>query len=87
MQIGESLTRFGVQENCTSLLIARFDATDNDLAKIRTVIKGTETPLSDLPNLADMTLLRKYYKLSDEELGIGSVGSAIVSRIAARDCS
>jgi Kinase binding protein CGI-121 len=87
VQIGESLNRFGVQDTCTSLLIARFDATADHLGHIRSIVHGTEAPLTELPSLTNTALVRKYYKIADEELKVSDLGKAIVTRMACRDCT
>lgn len=84
-QIGETLSRFGIQEGGKTLLVARFNATPEELVSIRGFIKGTEVPLSELQSIANIAAIRKQYKIVDEELAVGTIGGAIVSRIAARD--
>jgi hypothetical protein len=36
--------------------------------------------------LADEQLLKKYLKVTPEELSVGSMGQAMLNRIAGRDC-
>eukprot|EP00887_Chlorella_sp_A99_P002245 scaffold10.g2245.t1 len=84
--IAESLTRFGVNEDCQHLLVARFDASPGDLERIRGAVAGAPAPLAELPGLADSQVLQKYYKVAAPELAVGSLGAAVQMRIAARDC-
>ncbi|GAB4814119.1 hypothetical protein N2152v2_001165 [Parachlorella kessleri] len=84
--IGETLTRFGVNDGCKHLLVARFDAAADEVVQLRSLVQGEATPLSELPGLADTQLLNKYYKIAAEEMQVGSMGDAIACRMAARDC-
>lgn len=86
LQIGESLGRFGVAESSQHLIFARYNATPEEVQSLQDVVQGDLAPLSDLPALADISLINKYYKVLDEELRVGTLADAIVSRIAARDC-
>ncbi|GLJ22058.1 hypothetical protein SUGI_0413380 [Cryptomeria japonica] len=83
--ISESLKRCGIDENTTYILVARFDATSNELEATRRLINGTEISLSDLAIRADKALIQKHYKISSLELGVSSLADAIVCRIAVRD--
>lgn len=57
------------------------------MAAIRAAVAGREAPLAELAALADVAALRKHYKVVEPELEVGSLEAAIVSRVAARDCS
>lgn len=84
--IGETLQRFGVSPDCKHLLAARFDATPAEAAALQGLVAGTPVPLSELTGLADAALLRKYLKVTAEELEVGGLAEAQLVRIAARDC-
>eukprot|EP00877_Chromochloris_zofingiensis_P004958 jgi/Chrzof1/14463/Cz09g03260.t1 len=84
--IAETLKRFGVSDTTQNLLVARFDATPQDLEYIISVVEGQQVPLESLASVAKAEVISKYYKISGEELKIGSVVDAIACRIAARDC-
>jgi hypothetical protein len=43
-------------------------------------------PAAELAGLADQQLLQKYLKVTPEELSVGSMGQAMLNRIAGRDC-
>lgn len=85
MQIGESLKRFGANETCQDLLVARFNATPEDLKKLSSAIKGEQVGVEELSSLAEITKLREIYKINDDELEVGTLVDAIVCRIGARD--
>ena len=85
LQIRETLTRYGVNESSQHLLVARFNATPEEVESLRVLVKGEAAPLDELPSLANTTLLRKYHKILDQELVLGSLTDAIVSKMATRD--
>ncbi|KAI8465262.1 MAG: kinase binding protein CGI-121-domain-containing protein [Monoraphidium minutum] len=84
--IGESLKRFGVQEDTAALLVARYDATPQDLEYVRGLVVGREVPLTELGEVADAGAAAKVFKVAKEELAVGSVEDAVACRIAVRDC-
>ena len=71
---------------CQHLVLARFNASPQEMVELRGAVQGEAASVAELPALADTALLRKYYKIDDSELKIGSIPDAIVTRIAARDC-
>lgn len=85
MKIGESLKRFGVNEKCQDLLIARFNASDEDLARLVDAMKGELADVQQLNELSNKDELMKIYKITPEELTIGTLVDAIMCRIGARD--
>ncbi|KAL3515275.1 hypothetical protein ACH5RR_022177 [Cinchona calisaya] len=83
--ISESLKRCGISESSTYILVARFNASADEMTAIEKLIKGREIDLDDLEGRANQSQIQKHYKISSLELGISSVADAIVCRIAARD--
>ncbi|KAL3130593.1 hypothetical protein ABBQ38_008397 [Trebouxia sp. C0009 RCD-2024] len=84
--ISESFNRFGVSESCQHLLVARFDAEPTQLEAITDLVKGQQQPLSSLQTFTDKALIQKYYKVSPNELKVGTMADAALFKIAARDC-
>jgi len=84
--ITDALTRFGVTDASTTLLVARFDASADDLAALRALVKGTEVDVAGLEALRDQAAMRKAFKCSDQELHVGSLCDAALCKFAARDC-
>ncbi|KAK3272071.1 hypothetical protein CYMTET_19614 [Cymbomonas tetramitiformis] len=84
--ITESLRRFGISQAVNNVLVARFDASESELESIRNFVQGKEVDLTILKDITDMKLIKKYYKFTDQELAIGTMEDAIVSRIGIRDC-
>jgi EKC/KEOPS complex subunit CGI121/TPRKB len=83
--IAETLRRFGIADDSRHLLAARFDASDADLSALAAAVSGSAAPLAELAAVCDGPAVAKAYKVTPEELRVGSVVQAIGCRIAARD--
>lgn len=77
--------RFGVNDSCQDLLIARFNATSEELESLKTIVQGAVVLLDELASLTNVELIKKYYKIVDEELEVGTLIDAVLNRIGARD--
>lgn len=84
--IAESLSRFGVNDSTTHLLIARIDATDEELDHLSTLVEGNVALIERLSELTSTATVLKYYKILPVELKVGSLEEAILCKMAARDC-
>ena len=82
--ISEAFRRFGGDENTRALIVCKFDANDEDLERVRSVVKG-ELVAFDARPAVDEAALKKWYKVHENELEIGSLADAVLSRIAIRD--
>ncbi|CAA7019902.1 unnamed protein product [Microthlaspi erraticum] len=83
--ITESLKRCGISETSTYIIAARFNASPAEMEEVAKLVNGKEIELDELKTLANQTQILKHYKITSQELGISSLGDAIVCRIAARD--
>lgn len=83
--ISEGLKRFGVAPECDALLVARFDATTEEVAAARALVAGREVALEELPGLVDGAAVQKHYKATQVELTVGTLEDVAVSRISMRD--
>jgi len=81
--ISEAFRRFG-DENTRALIVCKFDATEEDLERVRSVVRGELVAFDERPAV-DETALKKWYKVHENELEIGSLADAVLSRIAIRD--
>ena len=91
--IGSSLGTFGIKDDTTCLLVAKFDASDEDINALRNLVASNECILEGEEDInahiekgCDEKAIVKAYKIVDQELQIGTLVDAIVCRIAARDC-
>jgi hypothetical protein len=93
--VGEGLRVLGPKATSTRLLVAAFDADEAALLALATgAVKGTLMPAGSidevlgaagaLPGAAAAAQIA-HYKISAEELAVGSIGDAIVARIAGMD--
>ncbi|CAH1426003.1 unnamed protein product [Lactuca virosa] len=83
--ISESLKRCGISDSTTYILAARFNASEEELNAMKTLIKGKEIDLEELEGRANKSQILKQYKITGVELGISTIGDAITCRIASRD--
>mmetsp|Transcript_19018 Transcript_19018/g.57475 ORF Transcript_19018/g.57475 Transcript_19018/m.57475 type:complete len:176 (+) Transcript_19018:122-649(+) len=83
--ITESLRRFGISEQVSHVLIARFDATAEQMSAVGDAVKGTSAPVAELSSLADAPLIQKYHKIGEAELKMGSLVDAVACHMATRD--
>ena len=82
--ISESFRRFGGDEASKSLVVCKFDPQDGDDVTLRELIAGDVVKFTDkAPH--DAASLRKWYKINESELALGSLEDAVLSRIAIRD--
>jgi len=88
--VSESFRRFGVSDDCTSLAVCVFDADDATLEKTLALVDGTATSVDELGQHltpADVKLIKKYYKIQDQELTNSSLADAITCLIATKSCN
>ncbi|CEG45718.1 kinase binding protein cgi-121 domain containing protein [Plasmopara halstedii] len=88
--VSESLKRFGFSNDTTLLLVCVFDADDEKLKAVETLVEGNQVPFSKLGShltSKDLQLIKKYYKISELELTQSSLEDAATCRIATKSCS
>lgn len=83
--ITESLKRCGISESSTYVLSARFNASPDEMEAVQKIVNGKEIDLEQLEGRANASQIKKHYKVSGQELGIGLLADAITCRIAGRD--
>ncbi|XP_072997018.1 uncharacterized protein [Typha latifolia] len=83
--ITESLKRCGISDDTAYILVARFDASLDEMKNVEKLINGKEIDLVELEGRANRVQILKHYKISSQELAISSLSDAITCRIAARD--
>lgn len=83
--IKESFKRCGITENITYVLVARFNASEDETAAIENLVKGKKVDIAELEKRADHAQIQKQYKITTAELAISSLADSITCRIAARD--
>jgi tRNA threonylcarbamoyladenosine modification (KEOPS) complex Cgi121 subunit len=86
-QIRDALKHFGISEGSDEIVVAMLRGNDAEFLKIAEEVDGAELlPLSLLSEgtLRDTDRLRKYFRISDEQLTVSSLEDAVVSLTALR---
>ncbi|KAG1687970.1 hypothetical protein DVH05_004489 [Phytophthora capsici] len=88
--VSESFKRFGVSDETMSIVICVFDADEATLKEVETLVEGMQVPFEELGmhlTEGDITLIKKFYKISEQELTQSSLVDAATCRIATKSCS
>ncbi|RLN87391.1 hypothetical protein BBJ28_00026053 [Nothophytophthora sp. Chile5] len=88
--VSESFRRFGISDACTSVVLCVFDADDATLKSTETLVEGSLLPFSEVGTHLrpeDVKLIKKYYKIQDQELTCSSLVDAVTCRIATKSCN
>lgn len=88
--VSESFKRFGVNEDMTSLVVCVIDAEDETLEQVEMLVQGVQVPFEELGTHLtdeDVNLIKKVYKISEQELTQSTLADAATCRIATKSCS
>ncbi|KAL0108493.1 hypothetical protein PUN28_015202 [Cardiocondyla obscurior] len=86
--ISRSLAEFGVGDDDTSILVIVIHKPGEEQAVLQNIsesIKGEKVPISKLSELADVNLIKKTYKIDENELRVSSLADTVVSRISCKE--
>lgn len=84
--ISQSLLKFGINETDNDILVATIHKKDvSTLCDVIANIEGDVVSLNELQNICDFKLLRKSYKISENESKVTLLLDSVVSRIATSD--
>ncbi|XP_052781987.1 EKC/KEOPS complex subunit TPRKB-like [Mya arenaria] len=84
--ITDSFKKFGMPDSADSVFVVLVNDRDNKvMEQLTKVIDGTEVDTGDVTQFTDESLIKKVYKVSDEELNCGSLTDALVSKIASKE--
>ena len=85
-QISDAFKKFGIGDKDTDVLVIEMAEKDKStMDSISQVIEGQATAIDGLENLTDVALIKKWYKLTEEELDVGSLEEAVVCRISSKE--
>ncbi|PNW88468.1 hypothetical protein CHLRE_01g030950v5 [Chlamydomonas reinhardtii] len=84
--VAESLKRFGINDDTSAVLVARFDCKPEELEAVAKRIEGEQAALSELGTVVDLDLIDKYFKVSKQELQSRGRLDAVTFRVGAKDC-
>lgn len=84
--ISRSLTEFGINDNDRNILVILIHKLGEEPTALKEIsIKGEEIPVSRIQELTNTELIKKIYKIQDDELRVSSLSDAVVSRISCKD--
>ncbi|KAH3819794.1 EKC/KEOPS complex subunit TPRKB-like [Dreissena polymorpha] len=84
--ISDSFRKFGMSDSADSVFVVIVnDTEDKTLHRLIEIIDGQQVAVSDVKHFCDETLVKKMFKVTDEELSVCSLTDALVSKIASKE--
>lgn len=86
--ITRSLCEFGISDDDKHILVILLHKPGEDLpmlTEIQNSVEGERVPVSKIQEFTDINLVKKTYKISDNELHVSSLVKSIVSRISCKE--
>ncbi|XP_011704396.1 PREDICTED: EKC/KEOPS complex subunit Tprkb-like [Wasmannia auropunctata] len=86
--ISRSLSEFGISDSDRNILVILMHKLGERQAMLDEVlgsVKGERMPISRLPEFTDVNLVKKTYKIDEDELRVSSLADAVVSRISCKE--
>ena len=85
-QISDAFKKFGMGDKDTDILVVEIAEKDKStMDSITQAVEGETRSMDELKDVMDIALIKKLYKVTEEELTIGSLDEAVVCRIASKD--
>lgn len=81
------MKEFGIRNERPQFIAFVFDATAEQLQKIKDIVQGTAASIAsdEIRALSSESTIIKHYKLEKTELDVGSLETAVINRIVVRD--
>ncbi|GES79769.1 CGI-121-domain-containing protein [Rhizophagus clarus] len=83
--ISESLRRFGIADSSTSIAVVKVGGNSEEVkSHLSTLIHGEESDIKDFSSFADISKIKKYYKIDDKINDQNEILDMIVGSIAVK---
>ncbi|TGZ48364.1 EKC/KEOPS complex subunit TPRKB [Temnothorax longispinosus] len=86
--ISRSLIEFGIGDGDRNILVILIHKPGEERAMLEEIlesVKGERIPISRLQEFTDVNLVKKTYKIDEDELRVTSLADAVVSRICCKE--
>lgn len=86
--ISRSLTEFGINNSDRNILVILIHKLGEERAMLKEIlesVEGKKIPIPRLQEFTDVNLVKKTYKIDEDELRVSSLTDAIISRISCKE--